>query len=108
VVNVNDLTEAAFHRKIDLSIYEADKKGWCESYLIFPGTIWSEGKGGVYDIGLSGKHSKQIPQQVESSMDRKRAGMVGKGESIYYDDAYSQDSMSGLMYTLKISRAIST
>ena len=50
--------------------------------MIFPGTIWSEGKGGVYDIGLSGKHSKQIPQQVESSMDRKKAGMVGKGESI--------------------------
>lgn len=78
--NLNDLTEAAFHRKIDLSIYEADKSGWCESYLLFPGTIWGSGSGGVYDIGLSGKYSKQIPQQVESSMDRKRAGMVGKGK----------------------------
>jgi hypothetical protein len=78
---LNDLTESAFHRKIDLSIYEADNKGWCESYLIFPGTIWGAGSGGVYDIGLSGKHSKQIPQQVESSMDRKR-GWDGREGSV--------------------------
>jgi hypothetical protein len=83
-VSINDLPESAFHRKIDISIYEADKKGWCKSYLIFPGTIWGEGRGGVYDIGLAGKHSKQIPQQVESSIPRKQAGMVGKGELIFF------------------------
>jgi hypothetical protein len=74
------LSESAFHRKIDLAIYEADKKGWCESYLIFPGTVWGEGRGGVYDKGLAAKHSSQIPQQAESSIDRKKPGMVGKGE----------------------------
>lgn len=81
LLHINDLSESAFHRKIDIAINEADKKGWCESYLIFPGTIWGEGKGGVYDSGLSGKHSKQIPQQIESSLDRGKTGMVGKGES---------------------------
>jgi len=79
LLSVNDLSESAFHRKIDLAIYEADKKGWCESYLIFPGTVWGEGTGGVYDKGLAAKHSSQIPQQAEASMDRKRPGMVGKG-----------------------------
>lgn len=80
LLNVNDLTESAFHRKIDLAIYEADKKGWCESYLIFPGTVWGEAKGPVYDKGLAAKHSSQIPGQATASIDRKRAGMVGKGE----------------------------
>jgi len=47
LVSLNDLTESAFHRKIDLSIYEADEQGWCESYLIFPGTIWGANWWGV-------------------------------------------------------------
>lgn len=80
LLHVNDLPSTAFHRKIDLAIYEADKEGWCESYIIFPGTIWGEGHGGVYDSGLSGKFSKQIPQQAQASLDRGRAGMVGDGE----------------------------
>lgn len=81
LVHVNSLPPTAFHRKIDLAIYEADKKGWCQSYIILPGTVWGDAKGGVYDIGLCGKYSSQIPQQIQASLDKGRPGMVGKGVS---------------------------
>ncbi|ORY28971.1 hypothetical protein BCR39DRAFT_559271 [Naematelia encephala] len=79
VLHINSLPDTAFHRKVDLSIIEADKKGWCRSYIIFPGTIWGKGTGSLFGSGISNPYSKQIPMAVQASLDRGRAGMIGKG-----------------------------
>lgn len=53
----------------------------------------------MYDIGLSGKHSKQIPQQAQASVDRGRAGMVGKGMTLlrrHSPDTVDKADLSGL------------
>ena len=63
---------------------EADAvDGYVRSHIILPSTIYGIAKHELVDAGISNPYSIQIPLLVRAALDRKRAGMVGKGKSLW-------------------------
>ena len=79
-----DLPPTALHRPVDLAILDADAAGYIKSYIILPSTIWGEGKGNLFEIGYSNPFSLQLPSLIKAALDRKQAGMVGKGQLSFW------------------------
>ncbi|ORX40829.1 hypothetical protein BD324DRAFT_612232 [Kockovaella imperatae] len=77
---IQSLPDDAFHRPVDLLVEEADKEGYCRTYIILPGTIWGDPDNMVaFEKGLSNPHSQQIPGAAAFGIDRGQAGVTGKG-----------------------------
>ncbi|KAI0707122.1 NAD-P-binding protein [Earliella scabrosa] len=85
VEQIKSIPPTALHRNVDLLIFEADSEGYARTHIITPSTIYGLAKHPLVDAGVSNQHSVQIPIIVKASLDRKRAGVVGKGKSIWPD-----------------------
>ena len=57
--------------------------GYIRAYFILPSTIWGIAEGVLVERGIQNPHSQQVPLLIRASLDRGRAGMVGKGENIW-------------------------
>ena len=85
VEQIKSIPPTAFHRNVDLTIIEADQQGYVRSHIILPSTIYGIAKGPLFDAGVSNPHSIQIPMLIKGSLDRGRAGVVGKGLALWPD-----------------------
>jgi hypothetical protein len=81
-LSFSKIPETNPHRPVDLEIVKADAAGILKSYIILPSTIWGEGKGELYDKGISNSFSDQIPNLIRASLDRGQAGVFNKGMSL--------------------------
>ncbi|KAI0030933.1 hypothetical protein K488DRAFT_53121 [Vararia minispora EC-137] len=77
------LPPTAAHRNVDLEILAADAEGSIKSYIVLPSTIWGTLTGRLVDLGISNKHSIQIPAAVKASIDRGQGGMIGEGKNLW-------------------------
>lgn len=80
---LEQLPPTAPHRDVDLEIIQADKEGYVRAYFVTPATIYGIASGKFAEAGLANKHSIQVPALISASVDRGRAGMVGKGVNIW-------------------------
>ncbi|KAI0767991.1 NAD-P-binding protein [Trametes elegans] len=85
VEQLKSIPPTAFHRDVDLLVIEADTQGYARTHIIFPSTIYGIAEGPLFDAGVSNPHSIQIPYLIKASLDRKQAGIVGKGVSLWPD-----------------------
>ncbi|EKM58542.1 uncharacterized protein PHACADRAFT_59783, partial [Phanerochaete carnosa HHB-10118-sp] len=94
--NFNQLIKikhTAFHKKVDLTMSEADKQDYCRTYIVFPSTVYSITKTFLVDAGLQNSYLSQIPMLIKASVNRVGAGMVRKGLAlklhVYINDCQS-------------------
>ncbi|PPR05405.1 hypothetical protein CVT24_008019 [Panaeolus cyanescens] len=83
VEKLNALPATTFHLNVDKPIMEADAEGYVLSYLVTPSTIFGVPKGKVVDLGISNKHSVQVPLFAKLAIARKRGGYIGKGVNVW-------------------------
>ncbi|GAA6022336.1 hypothetical protein JCM10207_003289 [Rhodosporidiobolus poonsookiae] len=76
VKDMKRIPETAWHRDVDLSIYNADEEGYLRAYLILPALVYGTGRGPVRT------ESEQLPKLVDLALGRGQAGQVGLGKSI--------------------------
>lgn len=82
VEQLKSIPDTAIHRNVECLVVEADEQGYVRSHIILPSTVYAIAKNPLVDAGISNAHSVHIPLVIRGSLDRKRAGMVGKGKSI--------------------------
>ena len=75
----------ALHRTVDLAIIDADEKGYAQTYIVAPSTIYGFPTHELVAAGISNPLSVQIPRIVRASIARGRAGVVGEGKAIWPD-----------------------
>lgn len=83
VEQIRAIPDDAFHRSVDLLVAGADVEGYARTHVILPSLIYGLAKHPLVDADISNSHSIQVPLLVRGSLDRKRAGVVGKGKSIW-------------------------
>ncbi|CAF5044925.1 unnamed protein product [Rotaria sp. Silwood1] len=87
---IESIPRDAVHREIDLAIVAAGESGDVKTYIILPSTIYGIAKNELTAAGIQNPHSIQIPQLIRASLDRKQAGIVGKGvnqwPNVHIDD----------------------
>ena len=70
---------------------DADQQGYARTHIVLPSTIYGIATHALVKAGISNAHSQQIPAIIRASVDRKRAGVVGKGlawwPSVHIDDS---------------------
>ncbi|KAJ7727296.1 hypothetical protein DFH07DRAFT_231635 [Mycena maculata] len=78
------------HRNVDLTLVQADSKGYVKTYIILPSTIYGFASGPLVENGLQNPRSQQIPRLVDVGLARGQGGMVGKGKNwwgnVHIDD----------------------
>ncbi|KAI0768145.1 NAD-P-binding protein [Trametes elegans] len=62
------------HRNVDLAVIAADKAGTA---------LYGLASGPLVDAKIVNERSQQIPALIKASMDRRQAGMVGKGKNFH-------------------------
>ncbi|KAL1744558.1 hypothetical protein HDZ31DRAFT_64001 [Schizophyllum fasciatum] len=72
------------HRVVDTTIIAADVAGYTYSYILMPATIWGWADHALVRAGISNHRSIQIPNVIAGSLLRSRAGVWGKGASIWH------------------------
>ncbi|KAH9972083.1 hypothetical protein BGW80DRAFT_393946 [Lactifluus volemus] len=77
------IPETALHRPVDSAVVGADKEGYARTYIILPPTIWGIATGKLYDLGISNRHSIQIPLAIKASLDRGQGGVIGEGKNTW-------------------------
>ncbi|GBE86890.1 NAD(P)-binding protein [Sparassis latifolia] len=82
---IETLPPTAFHRPVDLAIVRADAEGYVRTYIILPSTIYGIESNPLVDAGISNPYSIQIPYLIRASLDRRQAGMVGRGVPFWPD-----------------------
>ncbi|KAI0787443.1 NAD-P-binding protein [Fomes fomentarius] len=85
VEQIKSIPETAEHRQVDLRIVDADQKGYIRSHIILPSTIYGTANHELVVGGVSNPHSIQVPLLIRAALDRKRAGVVGKGRALWPD-----------------------
>ncbi len=104
VEQIEGLPDNAPHRHVDLTIVQADQQGifntvfkttkpdntacylgYVRGHIVLPGTIWGIASNPLVAAGIQNPYSQQIPSLIRASLDRKQAGMVGKGLAIWPD-----------------------
>jgi hypothetical protein len=68
-----------------------------------PSTIYGVASNPLVDAGIQNPHSIQIPLLIKASLDRGRAGMVGKGAALW-PDVHIDDGQFTLPYDFAYSR----
>ncbi len=79
IEQLKSIPPTASHRNVDLRVLDADAKGYARTHIVFPSTIYGIAKHALVEAGVSNPHSIQIPYIIRGSLDRGRAGVVGKG-----------------------------
>ncbi|KAI0737090.1 NAD-P-binding protein [Daedaleopsis nitida] len=85
VEQMKAIPDTAFHRNVDLLVMDADTQGYARSHIILPSTVYGIASNALVDAGVSNPYSMQVPQLVRASLDRKWAGVVGKGKAFWPD-----------------------
>jgi len=67
----------AWHRSVDLLVYEAGKSGLVDCYIVCPPLIYGKGNGPF------NQESIQIPGLIRIAIKHKRAVHVGRGQNIW-------------------------
>ncbi|KAL1748421.1 hypothetical protein HDZ31DRAFT_79764 [Schizophyllum fasciatum] len=67
------------HRPVDVAIVDGDNAGYVYTYIILPSTIYGWAKNDLVSQGIANYRSVQVPTLAAASLERRRAGMVGKG-----------------------------
>ncbi|KAG6830660.1 hypothetical protein H0H92_015557 [Tricholoma furcatifolium] len=80
---IETLPLTQIHRVVDLTIIEADKKGYAKTYIIFPSLTYGLATGKLVDLEVQNKYSIQLPYLIAIGLDRGEGGMVGAGKSIW-------------------------
>ncbi|PIL35407.1 hypothetical protein GSI_02133 [Ganoderma sinense ZZ0214-1] len=83
VRQLKDIPETAFHRTVDLRVVDADERGYARCQIILPSTVYGIAKHALVEAGVANPRSIQIPTIVRASLSRGRAGVVGKGLSMW-------------------------
>ncbi|GBE86891.1 NAD(P)-binding protein [Sparassis latifolia] len=82
---IETLPPTAPHRPVDLAIVGADADGYVRTYIVLPSTIYGIATGPLVAAGISNPQSIQIPNLIRASLDRRHAGVVGRGISFWPD-----------------------
>ncbi|KAI9509792.1 hypothetical protein F5148DRAFT_1184421 [Russula earlei] len=80
---IESLPETAPHRSVDLAVVSADREGYARTYIVLPPTIFGIATGKLYDLGISNRHSIQIPIAIKASLDRGQGGVIGEGKNTW-------------------------
>ncbi|TFY62534.1 hypothetical protein EVJ58_g3799 [Rhodofomes roseus] len=83
VGQLKSVEPTAFHRGVDLAVVHADEEGYARTHIIMPGVIYGIATGPVFEAGIAKAISKDVPGLIKASLDRKRAGVVGPGKSVW-------------------------
>ncbi|KAG8806973.1 hypothetical protein FRC17_004700 [Serendipita sp. 399] len=73
VEDIRSIPPTAFHRNVDLEIFEADTAGYVSAYIIAPSTVYGTGDGPVNRLSL------QVPTLIRGALKHKQAVYVGDG-----------------------------
>ncbi|KAK7692428.1 hypothetical protein QCA50_004053 [Cerrena zonata] len=95
---IESIPDSAIHRQIDLEVIAADKAGYVKSYIILPSTIYGLANNPLVEAGIQNPKSIQIPTVIKTSLERKHAGMVGKGIALWPN--VSNDDVADLYIVL--------
>ncbi|KAI0787419.1 NAD(P)-binding protein [Fomes fomentarius] len=82
VDQIKSIPNDAAHRKVDLLITDADSKGYVRTHIVLPSMVYGIADHALVDAGVSNATSQNIPALARAALDRKRAGVVGKGRAI--------------------------
>ncbi|KAH9834476.1 uncharacterized protein C8Q71DRAFT_143689 [Rhodofomes roseus] len=85
VEQIKSIPPEALHREVDLAVVDANEKGYANTYIVLPSTIYGFATHQLVDAGISNPISIQIPSLIRPSLDRKQAGVVGAGKAIWPD-----------------------
>jgi len=66
--------------------------GYVRTYIILPSTIYGVATGKLVELGIQNPYSIQMPALINASIDRRQAGMVGRGKNVW-PNVYIDDSM---------------
>lgn len=59
----------------------ADSKGYVHTHIVLPSMVYGIADHALVDAGVSNAISQTIPALAWAALDRKRAGVVGKGRA---------------------------
>ncbi|KAI1792972.1 NAD(P)-binding protein [Ganoderma leucocontextum] len=79
VGQIKSIPPTASHRNVDLRVVDADETGYARTHIVLPSTIYGIANHALTEAGIANPHSQQIPNLIRASLDRGRAGVVGKG-----------------------------
>lgn len=79
--HINTLPDTAFHRNVELLVLSASPK--VKTHIVSPPTIYGIADHALVRKGISNPVSIQIPALIRASIDRRQAGMIGKGLNVW-------------------------
>jgi hypothetical protein len=79
--SVYKLPDTAIHRDVELAVLSASPK--VKTHIVSPPTIYGIADHALVRKGISNPISMQLPTIIRASLDRKQAGMVGKGLNVW-------------------------
>ncbi|GBE86901.1 NAD-P-binding protein [Sparassis crispa] len=77
------LPPTALHRPVDLAVVRADAEGYARTHIVMPSMIYGIAGGPLVAAGISNSLSIQVPYLIRASLDRRQAGMVGRGVPVW-------------------------
>ncbi|KAG1866949.1 NAD(P)-binding protein [Suillus tomentosus] len=80
---IETLPKTQPHREVDIEVVAADEKGYVRTYIVLPSTIYGIANTSLVKLGIQNPYSKQIPNLIKASIDRKQGGVVGKGLNLW-------------------------
>ncbi|TBU41486.1 hypothetical protein BD309DRAFT_965128 [Dichomitus squalens] len=83
IEQIKSISPTAFHRNVDLLVIGADEEGYARTHIVLPSTVYGIAAHPLVEAGISNPYSMQIPLIIRSSLARKRAGVIGKGLSLW-------------------------
>ncbi|EJF55689.1 NAD(P)-binding protein [Dichomitus squalens LYAD-421 SS1] len=83
VEQLKSIPPTAYHRNVDLLVVGADEEGYARTHIVIPSTVYGIATHPLVKAGISNPHSIQIPSLIRFSLARKRAGVIGKGLSLW-------------------------
>lgn len=75
--------DSALHRNVDLVVLKADEEGYVKTHIVLPSTIWGVASNPIVDAGIANRFSIQVPALIKAALDRKQAGIIGKGQAVW-------------------------
>jgi hypothetical protein len=75
--------------------------GYCRTYIVLPSSIYSLASNPLVDAGIQNPHSVAIPWLIKASLDRGRAGVVGKGAALW-PNVHIDDSQFALPLSIDL------
>ncbi|KAG8768089.1 hypothetical protein FRC16_007161 [Serendipita sp. 398] len=96
VADIRNIPDTAYHRNVDLEIFEANTAGYASTYIIAPSTIYGTGDGPVNRI------SQQIPTLIKAALKHKQAVYVGDGTN-QWDNVYIGDLVELYIIVAKLA-----